>query len=184
MKAILIRSSKFVVVTCIGKQAECGESFAIYADNKDGTLFRYTELSFIEGMPDWQAYRMETAKELLITFSKLHPDFVDNRGLYVGTAITITELLIYELKNKKMRCSRCGRELADAMNICPHCGQTVPGFYHNKKTGDYGYLDEFGAFTPYFKMKEPSRWKRLVPAMKRHATVMLLAGAGGKATRL
>lgn len=66
-----------------------------------------------------------------------------------------------------MICNYCGREVPDAKKTCPHCGSVMTGFIINNVTGEYGYRDEDGKFTPYFKMPE-SRFKRMCRWLKRY----------------
>lgn len=104
MKAIVINTGRFVDVTCIGERAliSCtDESYKIYADSKDGTLYREKDLSFIEGVPDWQAYRMKVAKDILTALAYTKPEFMGKEYGYAQLAVKVADDLISLLKNDK-----------------------------------------------------------------------------------
>ncbi len=80
-----------------------------------------------------------------------------------------------------MKCSNCGREVADVKKTCPYCGKFLTGFTVNNVTGEYGYRDENGNFTPYFKFeKKESKWRKLGKLLANHwkAAIVVLASGG------
>lgn len=79
-----------------------------------------------------------------------------------------------------MICSYCGREVADVKKTCPYCGEVLTGWTMNNVTGELGYRNEDGSFTPFFKkVRKETMWDTIGRWMKRYFTriAWILTGA-------
>lgn len=82
-----------------------------------------------------------------------------------------------------MICNNCGREVADVKKTCPYCGEYLTGWTVNNVTGELGYKNEDGSFTPFCKkVRKETRWDTIGRWMKQNITrivwILIAAGVG------